>query len=154
MKWTFQVSPHNISEYLITSSEGKMLSFKYSQLQRSIRMKYNDHRAVYMLDNKGFSAKKTFLKNVYGSEIGTISKSMLREHTGTVTLNDSLFRLDYKIGVAKHTIDISNEKISSTCHFSEGWNKEQGEMYMIAMIVLSWMYSVQTLEQVSVAVLH
>ena len=110
MKWTFQVSPHNISEYLITSSEGKMLSFKYSQLQRSIRMKYNDH--------------------------------------------DSLFRLDYKIGVAKHTIDISNEKISATCHFSEGWNKEQGEMYMIAMIVLSWMYSVQTLEQVSVAVHH
>lgn len=141
MKWIFQVSTENISEYFLLSAEGEKCSFKYSRLQQSIRIKYQDQRAVFLLDKNSFSTRKSFVRNVYGSEIGTIVKSLLNDQAGTITMLDAASKFHYKILTRENAVLLSNGGFSALCQVDENDAKAHEEFYMLAVIVLSWMYT-------------
>ena len=124
----------------MTSDDGQKVKFKYSRNQQSIRMRYNENYGVYVLDEGCFDARKFAIRNVYGSEIGQVSKGLWRETTGTLTLNDVPGKIIYQIDVKKTLIEIrtgSDEKY--VIHITDG-NFE--ENFMLSLIVFSWMQAV------------
>ncbi len=144
MKWMFKVNTDHISEFEITSSNGHQISFKYSRLQRSIRMKSGEHHGVFLLDKHLFANRKFVFRNVYGSEIGIVQKSLLHEHSGALLVHEPHLNFNFKLHPKEQLISIQSFNLSFTCSFETLYDKAHEEIYMLALLVLSWAYSVAT----------
>jgi hypothetical protein len=139
MKWTLQ-SSGNPSEFVLVSDDDQKITFKYSSAQQSIRMRFNEHFGVYVLDEKGFGAKKLSIRNVYGSEIGYILKGTWRETTGSIALDDISEKYTYEIFSTNSTIEITTaSSVKNEVRIIDAMGKES---YILALIVFSWMQSV------------
>jgi hypothetical protein len=111
-------------------------------------MRFNDNYGVFVIDEGSFAARKFAIRNVYGSEIGTVSKGSWRETSVSVSLNDLAEKVMYEIDKKELTINIAtatskkNEIISL---------KEKGdEHFMLVIIAFSWMQSVTALHSTGV----
>ncbi|WP_207492092.1 hypothetical protein [Aridibaculum aurantiacum] len=146
MNWNFEVSPGHIPEYRLHSSEGTQLMFKYNSQQQSIRMKFNNYQGVYLLGDAGISARKFPLLNVYGSEIGTVSKSVINPLQGTIYLEDH-YKITYKINPQQSSVELRYKEQVNVCQLGGEWNKAYEALGLITAIALSWMYAVAVSRQ-------
>jgi hypothetical protein len=104
-------------------------------------MRFNEHYGVYVLDEGSFAARKFAIRNVYGSEIGTVSKGSWRETTGTLVLNDDSEKFSYQVNSKDSTIAITSSSIKSEIKV---FDAEAEENFMLALIAFSWMQSVSS----------
>jgi len=135
MNWILQ-SPGKASEFELTSEDGQIIKFKYSHNQQSIRMRYNEHYGVYLLDDDSFVSRKFAIRNVYGSEIGTLSKGLWRENTGTLFFNEVTDKINYHIDQKQSAIQVfTGIREKDTIAIADG---NVDENYMLSLIVYSW----------------
>lgn len=141
MKWTLQSSASN-SEFELISADGKKVKFKYSRTQQSIRMRFDENHGVYVLDEGWFGARKFSIRNVYGSEIGTVSKALWKEASGTLLLNDVHEKINYRFNSKVSIVDVrEGSMVTDTIAIADGKAEEN---YMLALIVFSWKQSIAT----------
>lgn len=142
MKWNVLLSPNDFSAYQFTSVDGKEFICKFNKSQGSFRMKYNDLYGVVLADTHQLFHRKFVLTNVYGSEIGLVTKNLWHENTGTVVFNHTGKKINYKIDSYSSFIEIT---IDNTIHFCEIKNLPHPGRelhYMPVLIALAWMHSV------------
>lgn len=138
MNWTLQ-SDESSSEYEMISDDGQKVRFKYSRSQQSVRMRFDGNYGVYVLDEGCFEARKFAIRNVYGSEIGHVSKGLWRETSGTITLDDITGKVNYQIDTKNALLQIQTGSVQSTIYIVDGKNEEN---YFLSLIVLAWMQAV------------
>jgi hypothetical protein len=144
MNWTLQPSGNHTTEFELIADDGTKISFKYSRTQQSIRMRFNEHYGVYVLDEGSFIARKFAIRNVYGSEIGTVSKGSWRETTGALVLDDLDKQVNYQINTKSSSVEInSGTSIKVDVGLSDRADEEN---YLLALIVFSWMQSVSAVQ--------
>jgi hypothetical protein len=130
----------NTSEFELISDDAKRVAFKYSRTQHSIRMRFNDHYGVYVLDEGSLSTRKFSIRNIYGSEIGTVKKGAWRETIGTLHLDGGAEKFSYEIIAKDCLVNISSS--TSAKPYIINVDSASEENYMLALIVFSWMQSV------------
>ncbi|HEX8334406.1 MAG TPA: hypothetical protein VF622_17415 [Segetibacter sp.] len=140
MNWTLQPSGNHTTEFELIADDGQKITFKYSRIQQSIRMRFNEHYGVYVLDEGSFIARRFAIRNVYGSEIGAVSKGSWRETSGHLILNELSEKVNYQINTRSSLIEIST---GTSIKVQIGLiDKPTEENYLLALIVFSWMQSV------------
>jgi hypothetical protein len=139
MNWTLQ-STGNPLEFVLLSDDNQKAVFKYSPIQQSIRMRFNEHFGVYVLDEGSFVAKKFSIRNIYGSEIGNVTKGSWRVTSGTLVLDDVPENFTYSINADNSLIEITHRSFVKNEVKVSGTIGE--ENYFLALIVFSWMQSV------------
>ena len=141
MQWILNNSGSNVSDYQMTCDDGNRIVFKYSRSQQTIRMRCNEHYGVFVLDEGSFTSKKISIRNIYGSEIGALTKSLLRESSGYILLDDFPQKNHYIISSGKGIIELAN----NTTIFIDVTKKQDSninETYLLSLIVFSWLQSV------------
>lgn len=138
MKWTLQSNAGNPSEFQLVSATGNQLTFKYSATQHSIRMHFNEHYGVYVIDEGSFDARKFVIRNIYGSPIGTITKEPWRGISGQLILDGLKAKVNYQLHKKDQSIEIEAGLKTSTIVLGN----DNNEQYMLALIVYAWMQSV------------
>lgn len=138
MKWILSNSGPNTSAYEMVREDGSKIVFKYSHSQQSIRMRYNDHYGVYVLDEGGLAGKKIAIRNVYGSEIGMVTKNLLRTTSGSVFFNDSPEIINYVISADQSLIEINGDT-SISIAITGSIAESTYELHLLTSIVFSWM---------------
>lgn len=142
MKWNVQLSPNDFSAYEFTSEEGRKLFSKYNRNQGSFRMKCNEQYGVLLAETTQLNHRKFTLSNVYGSEIGMLTKNLWHENTGNIMLTQSGKKLHYKIDTYSSFIEINCEGAIQYCDLKNIPHPGREMHYMPILIALGWLYSV------------
>ena len=142
MKWTVQVSSNDFSAYHFTAADGKNFTCKLNRSQGSFRMKSNENYGVVFIDISHLTHRKFVLLNVYGSEIGIVTKNLWHENTGNIILNQSGKKLQYKIDTYSSFIEINCEGVTYYCDLQNIPHPGREMHYMPILIALAWMQTV------------
>ncbi len=151
MKWNVQLTTNDLSAFEFTSEDGKKLLSKYNRKQGSFRMKLNENYGVFLAETTQLSHRKFVISNVYGSEIGVVTKNLWHENTGNILLTQSGKKLHYKIDTFSSFMEINSEGSTQFCDFKNIPHPGRELHYMPILIALAWLYSVpakQKLESV------
>jgi hypothetical protein len=141
LKWILNNSGSNISEYQMTCEDGNRIVFKYSLSQQTIRMRCNEHYGVFVLDEGGFISKKISIRNIYGSEIGAITKSLLRETSGYMLLDDFPHKINYIFSSKNSLVELANNS-TILIDLNRRDGLDANETCLLSVIVFSWLKSV------------
>lgn len=142
MKWTLQVRTSDFSEYELISAEGDKIVYKYNRSQQILRLRFNDQHAVFFFDDVNFSARKYSLKNIYGSEIGSVTKGLWNERSGHVRLDENPEKISYKINSDFTSLIVNGHKSEATCEINAATLSGAEEQMMLVLISLAWKLSV------------
>lgn len=144
MKWNVQLCADDFSAYGFVAADGNMFSCKYNRGQGSIRMKYNEHHGVLHVDSNHIIHRKFGLSNVYGSEIGMVTRNLWHENTGHIIFNEPANKLNYKIDSYSSLIQISGNGTEHICELQNLPHPGRESHYMPIVIALAWMHNVPT----------
>jgi hypothetical protein len=140
MKWKLHVRTSDFSEYELIAANGDKIVFKYNRLQEILRLRFHDQHAVYSLDHVNFEARKFTLKNIYGSEIGSVTKALWNERSGYISFDGLLEKISYRINSDHTSLKIFTDHAEeATCEINPTSSRE---LMMLVLISLSWNLSI------------
>ena len=142
MKWIveFTNSDHNSYEFL--SADGRRFLCKFNRNQGSMRLKFADHFSVFLVDSHQLINRKILLSNVYGSEVGVLTKNLWKENSGQISLDEPYHKINYKIDSYSSFIELSEGSQTDICEFGPLPHPGRSEHFMPLVIAMAWMQSI------------
>ena len=143
MKWTLHLRGNDFSVYEFVSETGANFTCKYNKGQGSLRLRFEEQRAVYNINEQHVTNRKVPLLNVYGSEVGLINKNLWRENTGTVTFDESLEEIQYAIDSHNYIVEITKADTTYCCDLNAVPHPAREQHFMPVIIAFSWLQTLQ-----------
>lgn len=135
MTWILQ-SPMTLpGAYRLVSSNSEVISFKYSQSQQTIRMQFGEHYGIFVLDGGSLTSPKFLIRNVYGSEIGSVTKGKRIENTGTLQLNEAS-KFYYSVNTKRNLLEVTSHRLGIV---NIELDNASDENILLALMVFGWM---------------
>ena len=138
MNWNVQLPSTDFSVYELVSEDGRKVVCKYNRSQGTIRLRYDGHYGVFMIEKDQLINRKFALSNVYGSEIGTVTKNLWHENTGSIAFNNPFHKLNYKIDAYSSFIEVSEKGANNICEIESIPHPGREQHYFPILIALAW----------------
>lgn len=142
MNWKVKGQGNDYSLYEFVSPGGDSFSCKFNTVKGTLRLHYQQHHSVFLVDKSNLLNRKFAIANVYGSEIAIVTKSLWRENTGTVVFNEPYKQLTFKIDSRLSLIEVTVGDSTHSCDLNEIPHPGREEHYMPVLISLSWLLSI------------
>lgn len=139
MKWSFHSSSPDFSAFELIGENSHKIVCKFNSNEGILRLRFDGHYSVFMFENTQLINRKFSITNVYGSEVGTVTRNLWHENTGIISLNHSLpHKLTYKINVFSSSIEVSEKGVKSICELHSLPDVGRELHFIPVLIALAW----------------
>lgn len=151
MNWNVTLLVNELSCYEFVAEDGKIFICKFNSNNGTLRIKFKSYHAVIVTDIHHLFNRKYSLHNVYGSEIGLVTKNMWHENTGNIHFNHSSKKINYKIDHFSSLIEITIDHQIITCNLSQLPHPGKEKHFTPVLLALSWIVSVPKILELETA---